>query len=111
MDFFKEIDDLKKELPTFKSISKKVGKRKYNGYQMFSIITFCICIVLGVVFGNLFPTCGSSASIFSNLCINREFNFSLMLFFWFISFIVCLFFFAIGSIIDLLTSINSKIDK
>lgn len=111
MDFFSEVDVEKKDLPKLKTITRKVDKQKLNGYQIFAFVTFCICVFLGIVFGNLFPACGATSSIYSGTCTNVEFNFSLMLFFWFISLLVCLFFYAIGNIIQLLTSINNKLSK
>lgn len=111
MDFFSDIEKAKCELPKLKSITKEVEKKKLNGYQIFAVVTFCICLCLGVIFGNLFPACGSSSSIYSSTCLNTEFNFSLMIFFWFISFILCLFFYAIGHIIQLLSSIDKKLGK
>ena len=111
MSFFSEIDELKKDFPKYKTVSKKVVGQKFNGYQIFSLVTFCICIVLGVILGNLFPACGATSSIYSNHCANYEFNFFLMIFFWLVSLILCLFFYAIGDIIKLLSSINNKIGK
>ncbi len=111
MNLFEEIDQVKKELPKFKTITKKVEKYSFNGYQRFAIVTYCICFCLGIILGNLFPACGSSSSLYAVECMSREFNFSLMIFVWFISFLFCLFFFAIGHIILLLTSINDKLGK
>ena len=111
MDFFEEIEAAKCELPKLNSITKKVGKHKFNGYQIFSIVTFCICFFLGIIFGNLFPACRSSSYIYSGVCANTEFNFFLMIIFWFISFLLCLFFYAMGTIIELLLSINDKLTK
>ena len=106
----KEIEREKAQLPKIKSIEKEVGKYTFNGYQKFAIVVFLICFCFGIILGNLFPACGSSSN-FYGVCTTTEFNFSLMLFFWFISFLVCLFFFAIGHIISLLTSINESLRK
>lgn len=111
MDFFEEIEARKCELPKLNSITRKVKTNKFNGYQIFSIITFSICFFLGIIFGNLFPACRSTSYIYSGVCTNTEFNFFLMIIFWFISFILCLFFYAIGTIIELLSSINEKLTK
>lgn len=111
MNFFEEIDSAKRELPKLRTITKKVEKYKFNNYQIFSIVTFCVCFCLGIIFGNLFPACRSSSYIYSGACTNTEFNFFLMIIFWFLSFLLCLFFYAIGTIIELLSSINSKLGK
>ncbi len=110
MNFFEEIESTKKELPKFKNIEKKVGKYEFNWYQKFAIVTYLVCLAFGVILGNLFPTC-SNASLYSNVCVVREFNFFLTILFWFGSFLVCLFFFAIGHVIFLLTDINEKMSK
>lgn len=111
MNLFEEIDNVKVDLPKLKSVSNEVNKLKFNVYQKISIVVFLICVFLGVFFGNLFPSCGSSSEFYSDICATTEFNFSLMLFIWFASFMVCLLFFAIGHIIALLTSINDKLSK
>lgn len=109
MDMFEEIDRVKKALPKFHSITKEVGKYQLNGYQKFAIVTYFICFCLGILFGNLFPACGSSSTMYSVTCVTTEFNFSLMIFIWFVSFLLCLFFFAIGHIILLLDAIHDKL--
>lgn len=110
MNMFEEIEKAKEDLPKFNNITREVGNYKLNGYQKFSLITFAVCFVFGIILGNLFPVCGNSSNFFST-CTTTEFNFSLMIFFWFISFLVCLFFFAIGHIISLLTDINKNLNK
>ena len=110
MNIFEEIEQVKKELPKFKTIEKEVHKYEFNWYQKFAIITYFVCLVFGVILGNLFPTC-SNASLYTDMCITREFNFFLTMLFWFGSFLVCLFFFAIGHIISLLTTIAEKSGK
>lgn len=111
MNMFEEIEREKNELPKFKTITKEVGNYKLNGYQKFALVAYFICFCLGIVFGNLFPACGSSSTLYTGVCLTTEFNFSLMLFIWFVSLLVCLFFFAMGHIILLLTSINEKLSK
>lgn len=111
MDMFEEIDKVKKDLPKVKSLSREVHKMSFNVYQKIAIVIFLICLFLGVYFGNLFPSCGSTSEIYSNVCLTTEFNFSLMLFIWFTSFIICLFIFAIGHVICLLDSINNQLVK
>ncbi len=111
MNMFEEIDKVKKDLPKLNSVSEEVSKIKLNSYQRVTAILFIICLYLGVIFGNLFPACGSSTEFYSNVCLTTEFNFSLMLFIWFISFIGCFLFFMLGTIISILTSINDQLRK
>ena len=103
MNMFEEIEKIREDLPKFKSITKEVSNVSLNGYQLFAVISYA-------VLGNLFPSCGSSSNFYST-CTTTEFNFSLMLFFWFISFLVCLFFYGMGHIISLLSEINKKLGK
>lgn len=111
MNMFEDIDKLKKELPKLTTVSSEVNKIKFNIYQKIAIVIYVICIFLGVLFGNLFPSCGSSSKFYSGVCLTTEFNFSLMLFIWFISFLICFLFYALGHIISLLTSINNSLSK
>ncbi len=111
MDMFHEIDKVKKNLPKLKSVSHEVNKMSLNVYQKIAVIIFIICLIIGVLFGNLFPACGSSSEFYADRCFSTEFNFSLMLFIWFISFIVCMLFYILGHIVSLLSSINEKISK
>ena len=109
MNMFEEIEKIKTELPKAKVISKQIGKYKYNGYQIFAIVTYLIVFVFGILLGNLFPTCGTSSTLYAGSCLATEFNTALMLGVWFLGIIICLFIFAIGHIISLLDSINNKI--
>lgn len=111
MNMFEEIEKTKQDLPRIKTIVRKVTNYKFNGYQKFAIIIYIICFCLGVLFGNLFPACGSSSTLYAGTCLTTEFNFSLMVFIWFVSFLICLFFFALGHIILLLTDISEKMGK
>ena len=108
---FDEIEKVKTELPKVKSIGKEIKKFKLNFYQIFALFTYFVVICLGIIFGNLFPTCGTSSALYSGVCVTTEFNFSLMLCIWFVGLIVCLFIFAIGHIINLLEAINYKLKK
>ena len=110
MNMFEEIEKIREDLPKFKSITKEVSNVSLNGYQLFAVISYAVCIFLGIILGNLFPSCGSSSNFYST-CTTTEFNFSLMLFFWFISFLVCLFFYGMRHIISLLSEINKKLGK
>lgn len=106
---FEEIEKSKEELPKAKTISSQIKKIKFNFYQIFAVVTFFIIFCLGIIFGNLFPTCGSSSTLYAGACLTTEFNFSLMLFIWFVGLVLCLFIFAIGHIISLLDAINNKL--
>ena len=108
---FEEIERTKAQLPRVNTISKQIRKFKFNFYQLFAIFTYFIVFCLGILFGNLFPTCGTSSALYSGVCVTTEFNFSLMLCIWFVGLVVCLFIFAIGHIISLLTAINNKLKK
>ena len=109
MNMFDEINKSKKSLPKLNAIEKEVGKYSFNGYQKFAIVTYVLCFAFGIILGNLFPACSSAATIYSDVCVATEFNFFLMIVFRFVSFLFCLFFFAIGQIIGLLSSINDKL--
>lgn len=111
MNMFEEIEKSKEELPKAKVISSQIKKFTFNFYQIFSIFTFFVIFCLGILLGNLFPTCGSSSTLYAGACLTTEFNFSLMLFIWFVGLILCLFIFAIGHIIQLLEAINKKLKK
>ena len=108
---FDEIEKVKTELPRANAIRKEIKKVRLNLYQIFALFTYFIVICMGIIFGNLFPTCGTSSALYSGVCATTEFNFSLMLCIWFVGLIVCLFIFAIGHIINLLEAINRKLKK
>ncbi len=110
MNMFEEIEAVKKDFPKVKTISKEISNYKLNAYQAFAIVLFIICFCIGIVFGNLFPTCGSISG-FNSTCSTKEFNFFLMIAIWSGSLLVCIFFFAIGHVIELLKNINNKLDK
>ena len=109
MSMFDEISKQKKELPKVSSIKKKVGSYKYNLYQMLAFIIFFISIILGIIFGNLFPACGSTSSFYGDVCMTTEFNVFLMIIIWSIGFLISVIFFAIGHVIALLTEISQKV--
>lgn len=111
MDLFEEISKSKKEFPKARAITDEFGKYSLNFYQIFAIGLLIISFVLGILFGNLFATCQASSYFYSDECIVTEFNFSLMIFIWFIGTLLSLFIFAIGHIIGLLREINQKLGK
>ena len=109
MNMFEEIEKTKAELPKANNISKEISNLKLNFYQIFSIFTYFIVFCLGIIFGNLFPACGTSSTLYAGTCLTTEFNFSLMLCIWFFGLVICIFIYAIGHIIALLESINKKL--
>lgn len=110
-DLFKEIHKISKSLPKFKTVATEVTSYKLNNYQIISIVTFGICFCIGIIFGNLFPACGTTSGLYTSTCATTEFNFSLTLAIWFISFLVCVLFYGLGQIIKELQSINQKLEK
>lgn len=108
MNMFEEIEALKAELPRANNISKEISKLKLNFYQIFAVFVYFIVFCLGIIFGNLFPACGTSSTLYAGTCLTTEFNISLMLFIWFSGLVVCVFIYAMGHIISLLTDINKK---
>ena len=111
MDLFEEISESKKDFPRFNNLSNEFGSYRLNFYQVFAIGLFLVIFVLGIFFGNLFATCQASSYFYSDECMITEFNFSLMIFIWFIGTLLSLFIFAIGHIIGLLSEINQKLGK
>ena len=111
MEFFQEINNEKKDFPKVKTISSEVSKVHLNFYQIFSIIIFVLCLVLGILLGNIFSTCQTSSYFYSNSCLVREFNFFLMIAVWFLGLLVSIFFYSIGHIIYYLGEILKKINK
>ena len=111
MNFFEEIDQIKEDFPKSHVVTDKAMEQDLNFYQVFAIGMFIVCFFLGIVFGNLFATCQASSYYYSDSCAVTEFNFSLMVVIWFISLLVSIFFYAIGHIIALLSSIRKKLDK
>ena len=110
MNMFDEIEREKEDLPKIHNITKEMSHYTFKKKKKFAIVTFLVCFCFGIILGNLFPACGTSSN-FYGVCTTTEFNFSLMLFVWFVSFLVCLFFFALGHIISLLTSIEKHLRK
>lgn len=111
MNMFEEIENEKKDLPDVRTIKKKVKKYKFNGYQKFAIATYVLCFIFGIILGNLFPSCSAGVAVYNNTCSSFEFNSFLMISVWFVSLFICLLFFEIGHIIELLTNINKNLSK
>lgn len=110
-DLFYEIDKLDKDFPKLKEIANDVTSHELNGYQAIALVIMGICFCIGIIFGNLFPSCGSVSNLYNNSCDTTEFNFSLTITIWFIGFLICVFFYAIGHIISILESINNNLKK
>lgn len=107
---FEQITEEKKDVPKIDKTLKEVRKYKFNFYQVVAIITMIICFIVGIVLGNLFPSC-NSGGLYSSVCTTTEFNIFLTLIFWFISFIVCMLIYSIGHIISILEKISKNIAK
>lgn len=111
MNMFDEIDKLRKDLPKLKKVTDEVTKQELNNYQVIALVIMGIGICIGVIFGNVFPACGTTPGLYSQTCTTTEFNFSLTLTIWFTAFLVCVFFYGMGKIISLLDSIDKKMSK
>ena len=111
MDLFEDIQKIKMDFPKKKTITDEISTYKFNFYQIFSIGLFILLFVLGIFLGNLFSTCQASSYFYSDTCITTEFNYSVMIFVWFIGILLSLFIFSIGHIIALLSNINEKLGK
>ena len=109
-NLFEEIDKNKQDLPKLDKKIKAVEKRKYNFYQYVSIFTMIFFLGLGIILGNVCPAC-SANGLYNDKCSVTEFNVSLTLIFWFLSFLLCLFIYWMGHIVNILESINNKIKK
>ena len=108
-DLFDEIEETKKELPKLKKISKEVQKpRQYNFYQQLAFWLFAFLFIVGIILGNLFPACSETSNLFAT-CTRTEYNLSLTLMTWLISFVFCSTIYATGEVIKLLRSINEKL--
>lgn len=107
---FEQISEERTDIPKIDKTIKKVKKYKYNFYQIVSIVTMIICFIVGIVLGNLFPSC-SSGGMYLTTCSNTEFNVFLTLIFWFISFLICMMIYSVGHIINILEKISKNIAK
>ncbi len=110
-DLFSQIDSIDKDFPKVRKLLNDISSHELNGYQIVALVTFGISFGVGIIFGNLFPSCGSTSGLYNSVCKTTEFNFSLTICIWFIGFLLCVFFYAIGHIISVLESINQKLSK
>ncbi len=111
MNMFDEIDSLRRDLPKLKNVTDEFSKRKYNNYQIIAFIIMAVGLCIGIIFGNVFPSCGNTSSLYSLDCVTTEFNFSLTLAIWFVAFLISLLIYGMGNIISLLESINKNLTK
>lgn len=111
MNFFDEINSQRKDFPKKNSIADEFNRHTLNFYQFTGIGLFILFFFLGIFLGNLFATCQATSYFFSTECIVTEFNFAVMVSVWFVGFILSLFVFAVGHIIELLREINQKLSK
>jgi hypothetical protein len=109
MNMFEEIDKIKEELPKVNTISREIGKLRFNGYQKIAIGLGIFVVIMGVIFGNLFPACGNTSSYYSGVCLTTEFNVSVMIGCWLVGFLICLVIYGMGHIIQLLSEISEKL--
>lgn len=111
MNFFDEITKVKVDFPKNSTISKEVDNLELNFYQLFALCLFIIIIFLGIILGNLFATCETTSFFYSESCVVTQFNFSLMIFIWFVGLMISIILYSVGHIISLLSSINEKLGK
>lgn len=109
-DLFEQIDKEKEELPRFRNRIKEVEKYTFNFYQQFAIFMMVVCFFIGIIIGNVFPSCQSSG-LYSRQCDVTEFNISLTIITWFISFIISMGIFWLGHVIHLLSEIKDQLKK
>lgn len=109
-DLFEQIDKQKKDLPKVKGKMKEVEKYPFNFYQYVSFLIMIISFFCGIILGNIFPSC-QSRGLYSTNCVVTEFNISLTIMTWFVSFIICMFIFWLGHVVNILNDINSKLRK
>lgn len=110
-DLFDEIDEESKDLPKLKKISKEVQKkRNYNFYQQLAVCLFIFLFVTGVIVGNLFPACSETSELFAT-CTRTEYNLSLTILFWLVSFVFCSLIYGLGEIISLLNVIANNVTR
>lgn len=110
-DLFVKIDSIDKDFPRVKKVLNDISSHELNGYQIIALVIMGICFGVGIIFGNLFPSCGSTSGLYNSVCNTTEFNFSLTICIWFVGFLIGVFFYAIGHIISILDSINQKLSK
>ena len=111
MDLFEEISKAKEELPRVDDLQDEVSQYKLNFYQIFAIGLFILFFFLGIVFGSLFSTCGATSYYYTDSCVVKEFNYSVMIAIWVASLILSVGLFAVGHIIALLGEIREKLYK
>ncbi len=109
-DLFEQIDKEKEDLPKMKNKIKEISKYQFNFYQQVAILIMSIFFFVGIILGNVFPSCQTSG-LYGTTCTITEFNVSLTIIIWFISFLISMFTFWLGHVIHLLTEISIKLKK
>ncbi len=110
-NIFEEIEKEKNQLPELEDFTNSViGKYPLNLYQKIALIILMLGIAMGFIIGNLMPTC-SELNTLTGVCNKTEFNLSIMLVIWGVSFLITLFIYMIGHIIAILQSIDQKMEK
>ncbi len=104
---FDEIEKAKKELPNVSVVKKKIfNSKKQNFYQIVAIILFIVGSFMSILLGNMVPSC-TDTNVFGQ-CQATEFNISLTLLSLAICFLLSMFFYSIGHIINVLEAIEHK---
>lgn len=107
-DLFEQIDKEKEDLPKLKNAIKEVEKYKFNFYQKAAVLLMIVFFFVGIILGNIFPSCQSSG-LYSAKCSVTEFNISLTIITWGVSFLLSMFIFWLGHVIYILDKISKKI--
>ncbi len=111
MNMFEEIDKQKQELPKLKTLNKQLSKYDFNMYQKFGMFIFIVAIIMGIILGNIFSTCGATSSFYDTACVTKQFNLSYMIGTWLFGLMISLMFFGMGHMIYLLDDIADNIEK
>lgn len=109
-NLFEEIDKKKEEIPLLNKKIKAVERYNYNFYQRVAIFTMLLGFCTGIVLGNVFPSCQSSG-LYNKTCTITEFNIALTILFWFLSFLLSMFIYFMGHVIEILSDIDKKLKK
>lgn len=109
-NLFEQIDANKEDFPTIKKKIKYIKNYDYNFYEKVAIFTMFIGFCIGIVLGNVFPSC-QSGFIYSNRCSDTEYNVTLAIITWFISFLFSMVIFFMGHVISILEKIEKNTKK
>lgn len=109
-DLFEQIDRNKEDFPTIKKKINYIKNYNYNFYEKVAIFTMLIGFCTGIVLGNVFPSC-QSGFLYSKRCTDTEYNVTLTVIFWFVSFLFSMMIFFMGHVIDILSKIEKNTKK